>query len=110
MIPAVFIAAVALFTRETAYLFPAVMLGISVSFYAAGIIACLCGLSPPVLVYDVKVLSAYLILVGIVLTIFTAIAFANPYFSLSPVILAIPTVLMTQRARVRWDSVDPAGF
>ena len=86
------------------------MLGISVSFYAVGVMAWLCGLSPNVLVYDVKVLFVYLILVGIVLTIFTAAAFANPYFALFAVILAIPTWLLVRKAKVRWDAVDPAGF
>ena len=110
VIPAVFIAAVALLSGEAAYLVPAVVLGISVSFYAVGVMAWLCGLSPNVLVYDVKVLFVYLILVGIVLTIFTAVAFANPYFALSAVILAIPTWLLVRKAKVRWDAVDPAGF
>jgi hypothetical protein len=110
LIPAGFIAAVALLSGEAGYLFPAVVLGISVSFYAAGVMAWLCGLSPNVLVYDVKVLLVYLILVGIVLTVFTAIAFANPYYALSAVILAIPTWLLVHTAKVRWDSVDPGGF
>ena len=110
LIPAGFIAAVALLSGEAGYLFPAVVLGISVSFYAAGVMAWLCGLSPNVLVYDVKVLFAYLILVGIVLTVFTAVAFANPYYALSAVILAIPTWLLVHTAKVRWDSVDPGGF
>jgi hypothetical protein len=110
VIPAVFIAAVALLSGEAAYLIPAVVLGISVSFYAVGVMAWLCGLSPNVLVYDVKVLFVYLILVGIVLTIFTAAAFANPYFALFAVILAIPTWLLVRKAKFRWDAVDPAGF
>ena len=110
VIPAVFIAAVALLSGEAAYLIPAVVLGISVSFYAVGVMAWLCGLSPNVLVYDVKVLFVYLILVGIVLAIFTTAAFANPYFALFAVILVIPTWLLVRKAKVRWDAVDPAGF
>jgi hypothetical protein len=110
VIPAIFIASVALLSGEAAYLVPAVVLGISVSFYAVGVMAWLCGLSPNVLVYDVKVLFVYLILVGIVLTVFTAIAFADPNFALFAVILAIPTWLLVQKAKVRWDAVDPAGF
>jgi hypothetical protein len=86
------------------------VLGISVSFYAVGVMAWLCGLSPNVLVYDVKVLFVYLILVGIVLTIFTAAAFANPYFALSAIILVLPTWVFIRMAKVRWDAVDPAGF
>jgi len=110
VIPATFIIAVAILSGEVAYLIPAVVLGISVSFYAVGIMAWLCGLFPNVLVYDVKVLFVYLILVGIVLAIFTAIAFANPYFALSSIILVIPTRLLVQKAKIRWDSVDQEGF
>ena len=87
VIPAVFIAAVALLSGEAAYLIPAVILGISVSFYAVGVMAWLCGLSPNVLVYDVKVLFVYLVLVGIVLTCFTSLAFANPYYAVSAILL-----------------------
>ncbi len=110
VIPAVFIAIVAILSGEAVYLVPAVVLGISVSFYAVGVMAWLCGLSPNVLVYDVKVLFVYLILVGIVLTVFTSVAFANPYFALSAVLLAIPTWLLVRKAKIRWDAVDPAGF
>jgi hypothetical protein len=110
VIPAVFIASVALLSGEAAYLIPAVVLAISIAFYAVGIMAWLCGLSPNVLVYDVKVLFAYLILVGIVLTVFTAVSFANPYYALFAIVLVIPTWLLVQKAKSRWDSVDPAGF
>jgi hypothetical protein len=110
LIPAVFIATVALLSGEALYLAPAVVLAVSVSFYAVSIMAWLCGLSPSVLVYDVRVLFVYLVLVGIVLTIFTSVAFVNPYFAFSSVILAIPTWLLVRKARVRWDKVDPEGF
>jgi hypothetical protein len=110
IIPAVFIAVVALLSGEAAYLIPAVVLGIAVSFYAVGIMAWLTGLSPSVLVYDVKVLAVYLVLVGIVLTVFTSIAFANPYYALSSVLLALPARWFVQKAKLRWDGVDPEGF
>lgn len=110
VIPCVFLAIVTLLAKETMYLIPVVVLGIAVSFYAVGIMAWLCGLSPNVLVYDVKVLAAYLVLVGIALTAFTAAAFANPYYALSAVILGIPTWLLVRRAKVRWDAVDPGRF
>ncbi len=110
IVPALFLAAVALLSGESAYLVPAVVLGISVSFYAVSVMAWLCGLSPNVLVYDVKVLATYLVLVGIVLTVFTSVAFANPYYSLVSVLLMIPAWLLVQKAKLRWDAVDPAGF
>jgi hypothetical protein len=110
VIPALFIASVALLSGEAAYLIPAVVLAISVALYGVGVMAWLCGLSPNVLVYDVKVLFAYLILVGIVLTFFTAVSFTNPYYAFSSVILVIPTWILVQKAKIRWDSVDQAGF
>ena len=110
LIPAAFIAVVAVLSGEAAYLVPAVVLGISVSFFAVSVMTWLCGLSPNVLVYDVKVLFVYLILTGIVITVFTSAAFANPFYSLAAVVLAIPAWLLVQKAKVRWDAVDPAGF
>ncbi|MCK9631090.1 MAG: hypothetical protein M0R30_05550 [Methanoregula sp.] len=110
LLPALFIAVVALLSGEGAYLLPAVVLGLSVSFYAVAVMAWLAGLSPNVLVYDVKVLAIYLVLVGIVLTVFTAVAFANPYYVLASVLLLVPAWWFVQKAKVRWDAVDPAGF
>jgi hypothetical protein len=110
IIPAVFIAVVAVLSGEVVYIVPAVVLGIAVSFYAVSVMAWLCGLSPDVLVYDVKVLFVYLIFVGIVITVFSAAAFINPYYSLAAIILAIPAWLLVQKAKLRWDTVDPAGF
>jgi hypothetical protein len=63
-----------------------------------------------VLVYDVKVLFEYLLLVGVVITVFSAASFLNPYYALGAVILAVPSWLFYQQARIRWDSVDPQGF
>ena len=100
----------AILSGEAAYLVPAVVLGISVSFYAVSVMAWLCGLSPNVLVYDVRVLFVYLILVGIVITIFASAAFANPYYALAALLLAVPAWLLVQKAKVRWDEVDPVGF
>jgi hypothetical protein len=61
-------------------------------------------------VYDVKVLFVYLLLVGIAITVLSAAAFANPWYSLAAILLAIPSWLFIQKAKIRWDAVDPAGF
>jgi len=110
LIPAVFIAIVAVLAGEAAFLLPAVVLGLSVSFYAVAVMAWLAGLSPSVMVYDVKVLAWYLVLTGIVLVLFTAAAFANPYYALASVVLVLPAWWFVQKAKVRWDAVDPARF
>jgi hypothetical protein len=110
VVPAIFIAFVAVLAGESLYLIPAVVLCLAVSFYAVSVMTWLTGLSPNVLVYDVKVMAVYMLLVGIVLVIFSAIAFANPVYALSSVILLVPAVLFVKRALVKWDAVDPAGF
>ncbi len=110
VIPAVFICLVAILSGESAFILPAVMLCISFSCYAAGVMAFLCGLSPSVLVYDVKVLFTYLVLDGIVLALFASISFANPWYALSSVVLILPARLFMKAAMRRWDAVDPAGF
>ncbi|MFA4861347.1 hypothetical protein [Methanoregula sp.] len=110
IVPAVFIAAVAVLTGEAANLVPAVVLCLAISFYAAGVMVWLTGLSPNVLVYDVKVLVIYLALVGLALTIFTGIAFASPLFAIASLVLLVPAWLFIRKAKVKWDAVDPAGF
>lgn len=110
LVPAAFIAITAILAGEAAVLIPAVVLGLSVSFYAVAIMAWLTGLSPSVLVYDVKVLALYLVLTGIALVLLTAAAFANPYYALASVVLSLPAWWFVQKAKVRWDVVDPAGF
>lgn len=110
VVPVIFIAVVAILMQESLYLIPAVVLCLSVSFYAVGVMVWLTGLSPNVLVYDVKVMAVYLVLIGIVVTLFTGIAFANPWYALSSVILFLPAWLFMKRALVKWDAVDPGGF
>jgi hypothetical protein len=110
VIPAVFIAVVAALAGEAVYAIPAVVLGLAVSFYAVSIMAWLCGLSPNVLVYDVKVLFEYLLLVGVAITVFCAVSFINPYYAFGSVLLAIPAWMFFQQAKIRWDAVDPEGF
>ena len=110
IVPVLFIAAVALLSGEAANLVPAVVLCLAVSFYAAGVMVWLTGLSPNVLVYDVKVLAVYLVLIGIVLTIFSALAFENPLYALFSALLFLPAWVFVRRGKARWDAVDPSGF
>jgi hypothetical protein len=110
VVPAVFIAVVALLSGEYGNLVPAVVLCLAVSFYAAGVMVWLTGLSPNVLVYDVKVMAVYLVLTGIVLTVFSALAFANPLYALAAVILLLPAWWLVRKGKERWDAADPAGF
>jgi hypothetical protein len=110
VVPVLFIAAVAFLAGEAANIIPAVVLCLAVSFYAAGVMVWLTGLSPNVLVYDVKVLFVYLVLIGIVLTIFSALAFADPLYALASAVLFLPAGYFVRMGKARWDAVDPSGF
>ncbi len=110
VLPAAFIAVAAVLSGESENLLPAVVLCVSFSLYAAGVMAYLCGLSPSVLVYDVKVLFTYLVLDGMVFAIFSAVALANPLYAISSVLLLIPAWWFVKTGMRRWDAVDPGGF
>ena len=110
VVPALFILVIALLAGEAVVFVPAVVLTLAVSFYAAGVTVWLTGLSPSVLVYDVKVLFSYLILTGIVCTVLAGIAFANAYYALASVLLLAPAYWFVKKAMARWDAVDQAGF
>ncbi|MDH7593137.1 MAG: hypothetical protein QHG99_02125 [Methanomicrobiales archaeon] len=109
-IPAVFIAAAAFLTGEGAFALPAIVFCLSSSFFGAGVMAYLCGLSPGVLIYNVNVLFTYLVVNGAVFAILSALSFANPLFASISVVLLVPALLFVERAMSRWDSVDPIGF
>lgn len=110
IVPVFFIAFVAVMSGEAANLIPAVVLCLAVSFYATGVMVWLTGLSPNVLVYDVKVMFVYLFLIGIVLSLFSALAFANPLYALSSIILFVPAWVLVRKGMARWDAVEVSGF
>ncbi len=110
VLPASFIAITAVLSGNSADLIPAVALCVSFSFYASGVMAYLCGLSPSVLVYDVKVLFTYLVFDGAVFAIFSAVSLAHPLYAISSVLLFFPGWLFVKAAMRRWDAVDPAGL
>ena len=110
VLPGAFIAIMAVLSGEAENLLPAVVLCVSFSFYAAGVMAYLCGLSPSVLVYDVKVLFTYLVLDGVVFAIFSAVSLANPLYAISSLLLLLPGWGFVKAAMRRWDAVDPGGY
>jgi hypothetical protein len=110
VIPAVFVALAALLSGQALYLVPAVVLCLSVSFYSLGITVWLTGLSPSVLVYNVKVMVTYLVLLGIVLIVLSAIAFTNPYAALGAVVLFLPAVFFARLGFAKWEAREQPGF
>jgi len=110
VIPAIFIGIIAIVSGDGIYLVPAVVLSLSVSFYATAVMVWLSGLSPNVLVYDVKVLAAYLFLVGIAIALLTAAGYSNADYAYFAVLLAIPAWYFIRSGRARWNAVEPEGF
>ena len=110
LIPAVFISLVAVLSGQVLYLLPALVLCLSVSFYSLGITIWLTGLSPSVLVYDVKVMATYLVLIGIVLVVLSSVAFAAPFSALAAVLLLIPAGWFARLGFAKWEAREPQLF
>ncbi|WP_292424036.1 hypothetical protein [Methanoregula sp.] len=110
IIPALFIAAVSILSGQALYLVPAVVLCLSLSFYSLGITVWLTGLSPSVLVYDVKVMVTYLALTGAALLVLSAVAFAVPFAALGAVLLLIPAVFFARLGFAKWEAREQPGF
>jgi hypothetical protein len=110
LIPAVFVALAALLSGQVLYLVPAVVLCLSISFYSLGITIWLTGLSPSVLVYNVKVMATYLVLIGIVLVILSAVAFAAPFAALAAVVLLLPAAFFARLGFAKWEAREQPGF
>jgi hypothetical protein len=110
IIPAVFIAVVAVLSGQALYLVPAVILCLAVSFYCLGVTIWLTGLSPSVLVYDVKVMITYLALTGAALIVLSAVAFAAPFAAIGAVLLLIPAVFFARLGFAKWEASEQPGF
>jgi hypothetical protein len=109
-IPAVFVSLVTFAASGTVYLVPSLVLWCSITYYTLAITVFLTGLSPNVLVYDVKVLFAFLALTGIPVMVMIGLLLINPYYSLAGVLLGIPAWIFIHAGYRRWDGKDVATF
>jgi hypothetical protein len=110
VIPAVFLLFVTIITGEILYLIPVLIIWGAVSFYALSVSIYLTGLSPNILVYDVKVLIAFILLVGIPVMLVIALSFINPYFGIAALILSIPAYMLVRKGYSKWEGKDMASF
>ncbi|MGD1004947.1 MAG: hypothetical protein ABR887_05935 [Methanoregulaceae archaeon] len=110
LIPIAFISFVSFTTHNVPYLLPALVLCISISFYALSVIVYMTGLSPNVLLYDVKVLFVYLISVGFPVLVLGALSFINPNYALGSVLLFLPTLYLIKLGFTKWDVLDQPIF
>lgn len=110
LIPVALIIAVSLLSNGVAYLIPALVLCLSISFFSLAVTIWLTGLSPSVLVYDAKVLVIYLFVLGIALIVLIALAFVNPNYALVSVLLFLPGWLFIRDSFMKWDILDQPIF
>ncbi len=110
VIPAAFMVVVTIITGGILYLMPAMVLWGAVSFYALSVSVYLTGLTPNILVYDVKVLLAFLVLIGVPVMVMIALAFINPYFAVAALLLGIPAFGFVRKGYTRWEGKDMASF
>lgn len=110
LIPAVFMVIVTVITGGILYLIPAMALWCAFSFYSLSVSIYLTGLTPNVLVYDVKVLLAFIVLVGVPVMVILTLAFINPYFGVAALLLGIPAFGLVRKGYKRWEGKDMASF
>ena len=67
---------------ESGYLLPVIALTISVSYYVLSVSIWLTGLSPAVLVYNVRVMIMYFLLIGLALSVFGSLTVISPGIAL----------------------------
>lgn len=110
LLPAVFIALVAVCAGEAAHLLPALVLCLSVSFYGLAVTVYLTGLSPNVLLYDPKVLVLYLLALGVPLVALIVLSFLNPWYATASVVLAGVGWGIVRRGFAKWEGREVVGY
>ncbi len=109
-VPTGIVLAAALATGGGAVALPAIGLALGLSAWAVAVTVYLAGLSPNVLVYDPKVLAAYLAGVGVPVLGLVALAFLQPWLGLSALLLMVPAALLVSAGVRRWEAADGAFF
>lgn len=109
-VPAGVVLGAALATGGGAVALPAIGLALGLSAWAVAVTVYLAGLSPNLLVYDPKVLAAYLGGVGAPVIALVALAFASPWLGLSALLLVVPAALLVSAGVRRWEAADGAFF
>lgn len=110
VIPIVFISGISIISGEGAYLVPVLALTISVSYYVLSVSIWLTGLSPSVLVYNVRVMIVYFLLIGLVLSVFGSLIVINSWFGLAGLVLLIPAYGLIRLGMKRWDREEQSGY
>lgn len=109
-IPFVFITGITIISGEWVYLLPVIALTISVSYYVLSVSIWLTGLSPAVLVYNVRVMIMYFLLIGLALSVFGSLTVISPWYGLAGLLLLVPSYGLIRLGIKRWDREEQAGY
>lgn len=109
-VPVTIVLAAAVLSGRAGVTIPALALMLGVSAWSAGVMVYLAGLSPNVLVYDPRVLTTYLVGVGLPVVGLVVLGLLNPWFGLAALLLLVPTVLTVHAAVRRWEASESAFF
>jgi len=110
VIPVIFLIFAGLASEIPAHIPGAVVLCLSVSFFALSVQIRLCGLNPGILIYNVRVFLLYMLLIGPATLVLLALTTAGPAFAFAGVILLIPAWIMINSGFKKWDNTEYTGF
>ena len=103
-------AGTAMLSGHAGQMIPAVVLAVSVSFYACSVMIYLTGLWPAVMVYDVRVLLSSLLMVGPALLIFIWLASIDAAYAYSAALLSLPAYMLIRSSLGKWESWEKVFF
>ena len=100
----------ALVVSGPGYIAVSLVLWCSITYYSLSVTVFLTGLSPNVLVYDVKVLFSFMVLVGVPVMVCIGLALINPGYAVFAALLAIPAWVFVHSGYKRWEGKDVGAF
>ncbi len=106
LIPLIILLLLGILSNLVSYLGFALVLFVSVSFFSVALSIRLTGLSPDVLIYHVRVMILYFTGIGIATSVLSSLAFWDPWFSLSGLLLFIPAWILIDTGSRRWEGEE----
>lgn len=103
IIPAVFLVFAGFSSGISEQIPGAVVIALSLSFFALSVQVRLCGLNPGVMIYNVRVFLLYMLAIGPATLILLALTTLDPLYAFAGVLLFIPAWLSINSGLKKWD-------
>ena len=110
IIPMIFLTFITVYANLAEILIPVLVLCLSISYFSLSVTIWLCGLSPTVLLYSIKVMVRYFLLIGIVSAIFSSLSFSNSYLALTSLLLFLPALILIKRGMQKWEREEQISY